>query len=176
MKPFYHRCEKISVIRRLQELARKKQIPLYVCFIDLTKAYDPVDRTLLKTVLARFGVPQNMISVVRQLHGIMRAARRQGVLGVVRCETRPSPRVHARAPPVQHLLHGRHKYDLHAFQGERCFGASEKKLGAGGAGESTTGEPVLAMPLWGMLYDDDAGVVLLSPEQLRKMMGVIEVK
>ena len=26
----------IFVIRRLQELARKKQIPLYVCFIDLT--------------------------------------------------------------------------------------------------------------------------------------------
>ena len=25
------------VIRRLQELARKKRIPLYVCFIDLTK-------------------------------------------------------------------------------------------------------------------------------------------
>ena len=28
------------VIRRLQELARKKRIPLYLCFIDLTKAYD----------------------------------------------------------------------------------------------------------------------------------------
>ena len=34
------------VIRRLQELSRKKQIPLYVCLIDLTKAYDSVDRTL----------------------------------------------------------------------------------------------------------------------------------
>ena len=43
-------------IRRLQELARKKRIPLHVCFIDLTKAYDSVDRTLLWTVLARFDV------------------------------------------------------------------------------------------------------------------------
>ena len=64
------------VIRRLQELAQKKRILLYVCFIDLTKAYDYVDRTLLCTVLARFGVPQNMISVIRQFHDGMRACVR----------------------------------------------------------------------------------------------------
>ena len=49
------------------------------------------------------------------------------------------------------------------------------KRGAGGQGEATVGESVLATPLWGMLYADDAGVVSQSPEQLRKMMGVIEV-
>ena len=56
------------VIRRLQELARKKRIPLYVCFINLTKAYDSVDRTFHWRVLARFGVPQNIISAIRQFH------------------------------------------------------------------------------------------------------------
>ena len=44
-----------------------------------------------------------------------------------------------------------------------------------GRGEATAGESVLATPLWGMLYADDAGVVSQSPEQLRKMMGVIVV-
>ena len=44
-----------------------------VCFIDLTKAYDSVDRTLLCTVLARFGVPQNMIWVIHRFHDGMRA-------------------------------------------------------------------------------------------------------
>ena len=47
-----------------------------------------------------------------------------------------------------------------------------KKRGAGGRGEVTVGESALATPLWGMLYADGAGVVLQSPEQLRKMMGV----
>ena len=55
-------------IRRLQELARKKRIPLYVCFIGLTKVHDSVDRTLLWTVLGPFGVPHDMISVVRQFY------------------------------------------------------------------------------------------------------------
>ena len=48
-----------------------------------------------------------------------------------------------------------------------------KKRGAGGLGEATIGESVLATPLWCMLYADDAGVVSQSPKQLRKMMGVI---
>ena len=50
-----------------------------------------------------------------------------------------------------------------------------KKWGAGGRGEATAGESVLATPLWGMLYADDAGVVSRSAEQLRKMMEVIMV-
>ena len=50
-----------------------------------------------------------------------------------------------------------------------------EKRGVGGRGEATAGESVLATPLWGMLYADDAGVVSRSPEQLRKMMEVIVV-
>ena len=50
-----------------------------------------------------------------------------------------------------------------------------KKRGEGGRGEATAGESVLATPLWGMLYADDVGVVSRSPEQLRKMMGVVVV-
>ena len=50
-----------------------------------------------------------------------------------------------------------------------------KKRGAAGREEATAGESALATPLWGMLYADDAGVVSQSPEQLRKMMGVIVV-
>ena len=68
-KPFYRRYNVIMfVVGRLKELARKKRIPLCLCFIDLTKAYDSIDRTLPWRVLARFGVPQNMISVIRQFH------------------------------------------------------------------------------------------------------------
>ena len=46
-RPNLSTTDMILVIRRLKELAQKKRIPVYICFIDLTKAYDSVDRTLL---------------------------------------------------------------------------------------------------------------------------------
>ena len=39
-----------------------------MCFIDLQKAYDSVDRELLWVVLARFGVPEKILTVIRQFH------------------------------------------------------------------------------------------------------------
>ena len=72
------------------------------------------------------------------------------------------------APPVQHLLRGGYKRDLHAFQ-------SGQRHHERGAGESTAGESALETPLWGMLYAGDAGVFSRSPKQLRKIMGVIVV-
>ena len=181
-RPNRSTIDMIFVIRRLQELARKKRIPLYVCFIDLTKGYDFVDRTLLWTVLARFSVPQIMISAIHQFHDGMQAC--------VRLDDRVCSRWFAvkqglrqgcvLAPllsniffaAVINLASSRFKADkgiMYALVHLR------KKRGAGGRGEATVGESALATPLWGMLYADDAGVVSQSPEQLRKMMGVIVV-
>ena len=47
-----------------------------MCFIDLTKAYDSVDRTLLWDVLARFSVPPRILAVIRQFHDGMQACAR----------------------------------------------------------------------------------------------------
>ena len=49
-----------------------------MCFIDLQKTYDPVDRELLWVVLARFGVPEKMLTIIRQFHEGMRARVRTG--------------------------------------------------------------------------------------------------
>ena len=66
----------IYVVRGVQELAREKDLPLFMCFIGLQKAYDSVDRSLLWKVLARYGVPAKLISIIRQFHDGMRACVR----------------------------------------------------------------------------------------------------
>ena len=42
-RPNRSTTDMMFVTRRLQELARKKRIPLYACFIDLSKAYHSFD-------------------------------------------------------------------------------------------------------------------------------------
>ena len=56
------------VDRGLASEFRSRGQDLYKCYIDLTKAYDKVDRTLLWEILKRVGVPSKMLTVIKGLH------------------------------------------------------------------------------------------------------------
>ena len=181
-QPNHSTVDIMFTIHRLQELARKNQTPMYACFFDLTKAYDSADRTLLWTVLARFGVPQTMISVIRQFHDGMRACVRldnrvcSGWLAVEYglcqgCSLAPLL-FNIFFAAVINVAYTRSNTDKGIMD---ALVHLRKKKGAWGRGEATAGDPFLATLLWGMIYADDAGVVSQSPEQLRKMMGAIVV-
>ena len=72
-RPARSAVEIVFVVHRLQELGGARKKTLYMCFIDLQKAYDSVDRELLWVVLARFGVPENMLTAIRWFHERMGA-------------------------------------------------------------------------------------------------------
>ena len=67
-RPHCSTTDMMIVVRRLQELGRKGGVPLFLCFVDLQKAYDSVDRTLLWQVLTRFGMPPQMLAVMQSSH------------------------------------------------------------------------------------------------------------
>ncbi|KAI8490084.1 hypothetical protein Bbelb_321540 [Branchiostoma belcheri] len=58
----------IFVLRQLQEKCREQHQDLYMVFIDLTKAFDTVNRPLLWEVLKRFGCPNRFLTVLKALH------------------------------------------------------------------------------------------------------------
>ena len=178
----------VFVVRRLQELARKKDTPLYLCFIDLTKAHDSVDRALLWDVLARFGVPHRMLAIIRQFHDGMRACvrlddgecsdkfdvgqgLRQGCVlvpllfnmfftAVLRVAEK---RVLADATITDNMVQLQRKE-----KGEK---KGTSRTGKVDRRRDKEGEDV--QRLWGMLYADDAGIVSRSSEGLERMMTVI---
>ena len=58
----------IFVARQLQEKAKEQHRELHMVFIDLTKAFDSVNREALWLVLSRLGCPRKFVNIIRQLH------------------------------------------------------------------------------------------------------------
>ena len=58
----------IFVARQLQEKCREQHQDLYLAFVDLTKAFDTVNRDLLWNILRKFGCPLTFIAILQQFH------------------------------------------------------------------------------------------------------------
>ena len=175
-RPERSTVDKLFLVRRLQELARRRRIPLYMCFVDLQKAYDSVDRELLWKVLARAGVPDEMIAAIRQFHDGMQAqvhmddgelsdwfevmqGLRQG------CVLSPLLFNIFFAAAIEVVLVRFSEDDTIL----KDLVYLEEEAGVG------TGIPLerARRAVWGTLYADDAGVVSRSQEGLMRMMATI---
>lgn len=66
----------IFVVKQLQEKGLEQHRDLYMCFVDLEKAFDRVPRSALWTVLEKYGCPVKFVNLVRQFHeGMMARVR-----------------------------------------------------------------------------------------------------
>lgn len=63
----------IFAVRQLQEKCQGQNMPLYVTFVDLTKAFDTVCRDGLWEVMKKFGCPPAFVRMVRLFHDDMNA-------------------------------------------------------------------------------------------------------
>ena len=63
----------IFSLRQLQEKCREQQKPLYIAFIDLTKAFDLVSRDGLFGLLRKIGCPPRLLQMVTSFHEDMQS-------------------------------------------------------------------------------------------------------
>ena len=62
----------ICSLRQLQEKCREQRTPLYVAFIDLTKAFDLVNRDALFKILTKIDCPPTLLSIEKSFHDNMK--------------------------------------------------------------------------------------------------------
>ena len=145
-----------------------------MCFIDLQKAYDTVDRTLLWQVLTRIGVPPQMIAVILRFHDGMRACVPLGD-GVISdwFEVEQGLRQGCVLSPLTFNIFfaAVQTVVLQRFSEDTVILA---KLGHLNEPPASMG-PQPAMDyvrraVWDMLYSDGACIVWRSPQGLAKMM------
>ena len=60
--------DQIWAFRQLVEKSLEHRSELCLCFIDLSKAYDSVNREALMAVLRKYGVPTHTVSLVEQMY------------------------------------------------------------------------------------------------------------
>jgi len=57
--------------RLIHEKCREQHRPLYMAFIDLSKAFDTIDRAILWKTLSKFGCPPIFLAILRDFHDDM---------------------------------------------------------------------------------------------------------
>ena len=62
----------IFSLNQLQEKCREQRQPLFIAFIDLTKAFDLVSRDGLFKILPKIGCPPRLLSIIRSFHEDMK--------------------------------------------------------------------------------------------------------
>ena len=67
-RPERSTVDMIFATRQIQEKCREQQMPLYIAFIDLTKAFDLVSREGLFKVLKKIGCPEKLLSIIISFH------------------------------------------------------------------------------------------------------------
>ena len=65
-------------LQQLQEKCRLQNQDLYLLFIDLTKAFDTVNRQGLWRILEKAGCPGHFVNIIRFFHDNMKATVREG--------------------------------------------------------------------------------------------------
>ena len=67
-------ADMIFSLKQLQEKSIEQNMPLYMIFIDFTKAFDTVDRTTLWKMLLKLGFPGHFTNLISALHTGMKAS------------------------------------------------------------------------------------------------------
>ena len=169
--------DQIFSLRVLMEKAREFHHPLYICFVDLRKAYDSVCRSSLWTILQHtYNLPSKLVSIIHALHqGSMAAVRAYGKTSEHFAVTRGVRQGCVLAPTLFNLYFDlviHLALDVHHNQGRGIKVAYLHGANLVGNRRKLCDEVIVS----DLEYADDMAILADSWEDLTAMMGSLAVR
>ena len=170
----------ILTCRVIQDSCKSQNIPLYMCFIDLQKAYDRVHRPTLWKILARIGVPHSMINLIAQLHdGSSAQVRINDTLSTSFPLNNGLKQGSVFAPCLYNIFMGAIMKHVENVYSERCLGMTAvynpDALIFDSATIDNANEKLLTKHLTAALFADDLVVFAPSAQQLQEMLNTFSI-
>ncbi|XP_048743103.2 uncharacterized protein LOC125656543 [Ostrea edulis] len=75
-------ADQIFALRQILEQSNEWNSPLYINFIDFTKAFDSVNRLALERILRHYGIPDKIISIIKMQYTELNARIIKPIRGV----------------------------------------------------------------------------------------------
>ena len=166
----------LAISRRITELSRNAQNGnLFKCYIDLTKAYDKVDRSILWKVLRRYGVPEVLISVIKNFHDGARArVRVDGILSEVFELNTGVKQGSVLSPTLFNIFLGAIVHAARREFKEASLGVPLKfSMSDSLLGERTQNHPFLSYTITDILFADDMELLARAADALNVMLQIL---
>lgn len=159
-------------LRQLQEKCREQHQPLYIAFIDLTKAFDLVSRDGLFKILPLIGCPPKLLSIIKSFH--------DGMLSTVQYDGQMSAEFQVKSGVKQGCVLAPTLFGIffamlfrHAFKGATdgvyLHSRSDGKLF--NISRLKAKSKTRAVLIRDMLFADDAALAAHTEEQLQSLMN-----
>ena len=162
----------IFSLRQIQEKSREHRTPLYMAFIDLTKAFDTVSRTALWIILEKLGIPKQMLKIIISFHDGMLAQVMHGGKISESFAVKNGTKQGCVLAPLLFALYFAVMLD-HALKG-RCFGVPISFRTTGGLfniRRFTFPTKTSLQLVCDLLFADDCALVSQSAEELQEVVN-----
>ena len=164
----------IFSLRQLQEKCREQRRPLFISFIDLTKAFDLVSRDGLFQILEKIGCPPKLLSIIKSFHSDM--------MGVVQFDGSTSEAFSIKSGVKQGCVLAPTLFGIFfAIMLKQAFDSSTEGVylhtrsdgGLYNLSRLKAKTKVTNMVIRDLLFADDAALVAHTEEELQSMMDKI---
>ena len=164
-------------IRLLQEKCKLHSEDLYLLFIDLTKAFDTINRPALWAILEKIGCPKHFVDLIRSFHdGMMVSVREGSEKSTPFCVTSGTKQGCVLAPTlfsiffsVMLIIAFKEERDDEAIDGVDILARFDKELYALNSNHFKAHTKVKHFTIRELLFADDCALAACSQEALQRL-------